>query len=230
MSVTAVTPRARAALEHAANGPVTVPRLPAREAAEQELSKRMYHENDPSLLERALEHFWNWVGELLHAATGATPGGAFGIAVVVVLVLLLVIGLILRLGPARRTPAARDELFDNRPRSAAEYRAAAELHASRQRWGAAIQEQLRAIVRSLEERALLDPRPGRTADEAADEAGRALPEHAERLHQAARTFDEVTYGGRKGSAEEYLRVQETDGILRGSRPVLPTADPLGAVR
>ena len=34
---------------------------------------------------------------------------------------------------------------------------------------------MRAIVRSLEERALLDLRPGRTADEAAAEAGRSLP-------------------------------------------------------
>ena len=55
---------------------------------------------------------------------------------------------------------------------------------------------MRAIVRSLEERALLDPRPGRTADEAAAEAGRALPAHADRLRAAARDFDDVTYGGR----------------------------------
>lgn len=34
--------------------PVTIPRDPAREAAERELSRPRYHENDPSLLQRAL--------------------------------------------------------------------------------------------------------------------------------------------------------------------------------
>jgi hypothetical protein len=38
--------------------PVDIPRAPARETARRELSKRMYHENDPNLLERALDHFW----------------------------------------------------------------------------------------------------------------------------------------------------------------------------
>ena len=63
---------------------------------------------------------------------------------------------------------------------------------------------MRAIVRSLEERTLLDPRPGRTADEAAAEAGRPLPRHADRLRAAARTFDDVTYGGRTADEAAYL--------------------------
>jgi hypothetical protein len=79
---------------------------------------------------------------------------------------------------------------------------------------------MRAIVRSLEERALLDNRPGRTADEAAAEAGRALPEHTDRLRSAAREFDDVTYGGRRASELSYRRIAELDRDLERTRPIL----------
>ena len=157
----------------------------------------MYHENDPGLLQRALDAFWDWVGELFDAASGRHPrrrarprrrrpgrrrpwsapcGGASA--------------------PRAARPTSAAALFDDRPRSAAEHRAAAEAHAAQGHWNQAVQERMRAVVRSLEERALLDPRPGRTADEAAAEAGRTLPAHTDRLRAAARDFDDVTYGGR----------------------------------
>lgn len=82
---------------------------------------------------------------------------------------------------------------------------------------------MRAIVRSLEERALLDPRPGRTADEAAAEAGRALPGHATRLRSAARDFDDVTYGGRTAGQSTYLALRALDTELDEAKPVLPGA-------
>lgn len=80
---------------------------------------------------------------------------------------------------------------------------------------------MRAIVRSLEERALLDARPGRTADEAAAEAGRTLPEHAARLRAAARSFDDVTYGGRTADQPAYLSLQTLDLELDEAKPLLP---------
>ncbi|PZG77137.1 hypothetical protein C1I97_37195, partial [Streptomyces sp. NTH33] len=55
--------------------PVTLPRDPAREAAQRELSKGMYHEHDPGLLQRALNAFWDWLGKLFDSASSATPGG-----------------------------------------------------------------------------------------------------------------------------------------------------------
>lgn len=45
----------------------------AREAARRELSDPAYHQNDPSLLQRALNAFWDWVGSLFDSASGATP-------------------------------------------------------------------------------------------------------------------------------------------------------------
>ncbi|MFJ6700826.1 DUF4129 domain-containing protein [Streptomyces sp. NPDC091272] len=208
--------------------PVDIPRLPAREAAERELSHPRYHENDPNLLQRALDRFWDWVGDLFDAASGATPGGTLGLVVIAVVVVLLVLGLWWRLGTPGRAAVSAAPLFDDGPRSAAEHRAAADTHASARDWNPAVQERMRAIVRSLEERALLDPHPGRTADEAAADAGRSLPGHAERLHGAARTFDDVTYGDRTADESAYLRLRELDLELDRTKPALSGASPSGA--
>ncbi|MFK4102616.1 DUF4129 domain-containing protein [Streptomyces sp. NPDC019531] len=203
--------------------PLTIPRDPAREAARRELSKRMYHENDPSWFQRALNAFWDWVDKLFNAASSATPGGPLGLVVVIVAVLLVVGALWWRLGTPRRSPASSAALFDDRPRSAADHRAAAEAHAAQGHWNQAVQERMRAIVRSLEERALLDVRPGRTADEAAAEAGRALPSHTDRLRSAARDFDDVTYGGRAATEQSYHRITELDRDLERTKPVLASS-------
>ncbi|MFH8485332.1 DUF4129 domain-containing protein [Streptomyces longisporoflavus] len=205
--------------------PVTIPRDPAREAAERELSKPPYHENDPSLLQRALNRFWEWVDDLFTAAAGATPGGGLGVLVIVIAVLALIGALWWRLGTPHRAPASSPALFDDRPRTAAEHRAAAEAHAAGGHWNQAVQERMRAIVRSLEERALLDPRPGRTADEAAAEASRTLPAHAPELHAAARSFDAITYGARTATEPTYDRLTTLDTALIQTRPTLsPTQE------
>ncbi|MFE7779136.1 DUF4129 domain-containing protein [Streptomyces sp. NPDC057445] len=200
--------------------PVDIPRVPAREAAERELSRPMYHENDPNLLQRALDRFWEWVDGIFSSASGATPGGALGLVVIVLIVIALATALWWRLGTPRRTPTSGDALFDKGPRSAAEHRADAEAHASAGRFDQAVQERMRAVVRSLEERALLDPRPGRTADEAAAEAGRPLPDHADALRTAARTFDDVTYGGRPADQQMYLHLKDLDSRLERAKPQL----------
>ncbi|MEV4790543.1 DUF4129 domain-containing protein [Streptomyces tuirus] len=203
--------------------PLTIPRDPAREAARRELSKRMYHENDPSLFQRALDAFWEWLGKLFNAASTATPGGTLGLIVIILAVLAVLAALWWRLGTPRRQPTSSATLFDDRPRSAAEHRAAAEAHAAQGHWNQAVQERMRALVRALEERALLDVRPGRTADEAAAEAGRALPAHTDRLRTAARDFDDVTYGGRSATEESYHRIAELDRDLERTKPQLATS-------
>lgn len=200
--------------------PVTISRDPAREAAEHELSKPAYHENDPSLFMRALNKFWEWVDKLFSAASGAAPGGALGLVVILLAVVAVAAALWWRLGTPRRSPTSAAPLFDDRPRSAAEHRAAAEAHAAQGHLNQAVQERMRALVRSLEERALLDPRPGRTADEAATEASRPLPRHADRLRAAARDFDDVTYGGRTATPDTYQRLSALDTDIEATTPSL----------
>ncbi|WP_405941775.1 DUF4129 domain-containing protein [Streptomyces sp. NBC_00207] len=205
--------------------PVTTPREAAREAAERELSKPMYHENDPSLVDRATRAFFDWLDDLFGAASEATPGGAVGLVAVVLLVALAGAALWWRLGSPSRTTAAPGTLFDDGIRSAADHRKAADAHAAAGRWTEAVQERMRAVVRSLEERTLLDPRPGRTADEAAAETAASLPDHAAELRAAARTFDDVTYGGRTADADTYTRLRTLDLTLTHTKPLLTGPTP-----
>ncbi|WP_330239027.1 DUF4129 domain-containing protein [Streptomyces sp. NBC_00525] len=201
--------------------PVDTERLPAREAAERELSKGVYHENDPNPLQRALDHLWTWFSDIASAAAVAAPGGPVGLAVLLLIVVALAAALWWRLGsPQPRSRPGGDALFAHGPRSTAEHRAAAEAHAAAGRWNQAVQERMRAIVRALEERTLLEPRPGRTADEAAAEAGRALPPYAVRLRAAARVFDDVTYGGRSADRAAYRNLLELDLAVESARPQL----------
>ncbi|MFD3542830.1 DUF4129 domain-containing protein [Streptomyces sp. NPDC058662] len=220
MSTGGLINRAAALLPGAETPPVTTPRGPAREAAERELSEPAYHENDPSLLDRALRELLTWLDELLRSASGVTPGGGFGLLTVIVLVVLVAALLWWRLGSPRRTATSTGTLFDDGPRSAADHRAAADAHAAAARWTEAVQERMRAVVRSLEERTLLDPRPGRTADEAAAEASVSLPDHAAELRAAARAFDDVTYGGRTADADTYARLRTLDLTLDRAKPLL----------
>ncbi|MFG3103029.1 DUF4129 domain-containing protein [Streptomyces sp. NPDC048182] len=224
MGHAAVPARARSLPRSGDEPPVTVPRDPAREAARRELSKRMYHENDPSWFQRALNAFWDWVGDLFDTASAATPGGALGLFVVVLAVLAVLGALWWRLGTPRRGPVSAAALFDDRPRSAAEHRSAADAHAAQGHWSQAVRERMRAVVRALEERALLDVRPGRTAAEAAAEAARALPAHGDRLRAAARDFDDVTYGGRPGTEQAYRRLTALDHDLTRAKPLLAGTD------
>ncbi|MET8163215.1 DUF4129 domain-containing protein [Streptomyces sp. NPDC005329] len=200
--------------------PLTISRDPAREAARRELSKDLYHQNDPNLFQRALNTLWDWIGDLFGTASTAAPGGTLGLIVVILALAAVVGALWWRLGSPRRRPTSASALFDDRPRSAAEHRAAAEAQAAQGHWNRAVQERMRAIVRSLEERALLDARPGRTADEAAADAGRTLPAHTDRLRAAARDFDDVTYGGRRATQQSYGRMAELDLDLERTKPRL----------
>ncbi|MFE2552339.1 DUF4129 domain-containing protein [Streptomyces sp. NPDC059355] len=220
MSTGGLITRSAALLPTAEKPPVTTPRDPAREAAERELSKPLYHQDDPGLLQRALDRFWEWVGNLFDHASGATPGGTLGLVAIAALVALGIAALWWRLGSPRRTATGTAALFGNGLRSAADHRTAAEAYAAESRWTAAVQERMRAVVRSLEERTVLDPRPGRTADEAAAEAAASLPDHAEALRTAARTFDDVTYGGRTANAEMYAHLRTLDLALTRTKPLL----------
>ncbi|MFR9723823.1 DUF4129 domain-containing protein [Streptomyces sp. MS19] len=204
--------------------PVGADRGPAREEAERELSRPMYERDEPSPFRRALDWLWDRVTDLLDGVAVRTPGGWVGLLIVAVLVAALVTVLWLRLGSPRNAAGPRGDgaLFTDRPRTAAEHRAAAAGHALASRWTPAVQERTRALVRALEERALLDVRPGRTATEAAAEAGRHLPALSADLAEAATLFNAVTYGSRPADAADYARVSELDDQAARTRPTLST--------
>jgi Domain of unknown function (DUF4129) len=183
--------------------------------AHRELEKGIYHADDPSPLEQAYDWVIRHLNRAFESVSARAPGGALGLLLLVA-VLGLGVGFALwRAGPLRRG-MRRDPLLStvDGTWTARQYRdRAAQLQAAG-RHAEAIREWLRASARDLEERGVLDPRPGRTADEVAAEAAAQVPEVADALGTAARIFDEVWYGGRTATPELATRLRAADGAVQ----------------
>lgn len=190
-----------------------------RRWAREELSDPIYSEQ-PSLLDRLIE----WVLDQLDRLSGAAAGLDVRTAVIVLgslLLLAAVIALVVT-GPVRRARASRAgsaEVFGDDTRSTAELRASADRLAGEGRWSEAVLDRFRAVLRSLEDRALLDDRPGRTAHEATDEAAARLPACRTDLVRAGRLFDDVCYGHQGATADDDAWLRELDQRVGATRPV-----------
>ncbi|MGW4483452.1 DUF4129 domain-containing protein [Amycolatopsis sp. NPDC004368] len=199
--------------------PVDIDRDPARLRAVQELTDPAYAAARPGLLQQVAHWLGEKFSELLANLSGV-PGGPLGLLLVIGLLIVLIVVVRLRVGKVARAAQAARHVFSGRRRSADEYRKAAEQAAAQGQFADAVRERFRAIVRGLEERALLDSRSGRTADEAATEAGALLPGLAADLAAGAREFDDVHYGGRPGTEAAYRALTDLDDRVRRARPVL----------
>ena len=99
--------------------------------------------------------------------------------------------------------------------TAAQLRDAAQASAAAGDHGTAILQRLRAIGAGCEERGILVPEAGRTADEFAKQAGMVFPGQAADLTAAARLFDQVRYGGDTGTSDGYQLLRDLDVTLSG---------------
>jgi hypothetical protein len=198
---------------------LVVDRDAAREAAERELRRREYLDAQPSPVTRFLGRVLREVGELLARAAEVAPGGRLGLLALAVLGALLVAVVVARTGPLARTGRAPALFAGSAVLTADEHRQQAQAAAEQGRWADAVRERLRAVVRELEARGALDPRPGRTAGEVARDGGAAVPDVAADLVRAAALFDEVWYGGRPADASSYAVLVAVDERVAGRRPV-----------
>lgn len=198
--------------------PVVPDRDTAREWLSSELQRPEYAERE-SLLARLI----GWVLERLSGIewlavpiTGAQLGVTIAlIAAVVLLIAWLVAGPV-RLGRERARSA--EVLDSDDARTAAQMRAAADAAASSGDWRTASVERFRAVVRSLEERVIIEPRPGRTAQEAAADAGLRLPGQTAGLRSGADLFDGVEYGDRVATAADDADLRALDAAVTAARP------------
>ena len=184
----------------------------ARERILEELSKAEY-DDSPGFVAWLLGVIDDWLTGLLDGIDGSSTSQAV-IAVLVVLALALVVVLVLRrTGMLRRSPSlAVDAALDAEPvLSGEELRGAsrAAIDAGRSDDGTVLA--LRALVRDLEERTLLDVATGMTAHEAAHRAAAAFPDLRGRLQRGADAFDTAAYSVRSAGqkqAEDLLRLAE----------------------
>jgi hypothetical protein len=155
----------------------------------------------------ALEH-------LFTASSNAVPGGWFGLVVLGVLVAALIVAIVTWARPSLRRRLRTGAVLADKARTAEDYRRSAVRFAEAGDYRAAIVDGVRAIAAELEERGILPPRPGRTADELAVEAGGQLPHLADNLRAVTRLFDDVRYGDRPGSESGYGLVVRVDATVR----------------
>ena len=200
--------------------PIVIGGDDARRAAQAELTKRIYHAQDRPLLQRIMTAALHWLGHFLDRAAGASPGGGIGLVLIAVAVVAIVIAIRLGLGPLASRTRVAAPLFDKPWQDADDHRRAADAYAAAGDFAGAVRERLRAVVRELEQRGVLEPRAGRTADEAAAEAGRVLPHLDPALRSAARAFDDVWYGGRPATAATDEPIRALDQQVRAAR--IPT--------
>jgi hypothetical protein len=190
----------------------------ARRWARDELAEAVYRQAEPGLVDRAV----GWLlDRLAEVDLPTAPGSRVWLVAGLLALAALAVAALRLAGPLRpraRRAASPGAVFDGAVRTAAAHRDAADEHAASGRWEQAVRERFRALVRSLEERALLVPTPGRTADELAREAGRLLPAAAEDLAAAAGIFDDVWYGGRTATAEDDARLRDVDAVVASASP------------
>ncbi len=186
----------------------------AREWVETELRDPAYAAAQPGPLDRAISFVLERIGSV--------EGGPSLWFWLVLLVVVAVVGVLVvrRNGVARaraRTGSAAGAVGVDPAVTSEEYRRRAVSAAAAGDWHTAVLEQFRALVRSLEERTVLEPRPGRTADEAAREAGELLPDRASELDAVARVFDDVCYGDREARPEHHHQVAAVDTAVLSTR-------------
>jgi hypothetical protein len=201
--------------------PIT--REAAREAAREELSKDVYRGHEPALPERVVTWLVDLFDSLLDRATAASPGGGVGLLALVLVVAALVVAVLARFGPLSRTASSRAEQFDLGAGggTAADHRALADRFAAEDRYAEAVRERLRAVVRDLEERGAVVPRPGRTVTEIVAEASRTLPGAADELAAGAGVFSDIWYGGRAATAADDARLRDVERRVAATERTAP---------
>jgi hypothetical protein len=195
---------------------IDIDRDAAHQAAESELNQPIYTKAS------ATQQFLDWINELLYRLlqkSASIPGGWLTTAV---LLTLLAVAVVVAIHIARRTMRTSRrgdyQLFEATQLTAAQHRETAERYAAEGDWTAAIRHRLRAIARQLEETGVLNPAPGRTANELARDAAEVLPHLTDELSQAATAFNDVTYGEMPGTQAAYQMIVDLDNHLRMRAP------------
>ncbi len=193
-------------------------RDPAQRLAREELSKAIYHQT--SIRKVIAGHILSFLQSVFTDASRATPGGWWTVVSLTALAVICCGVIAVRLGPLARSARRTAALFElgMRPLTARQLRDDAEASAAAGDYSAAILQRLRAIAAGCEERGVLAPDAGRTADELATQAGLSFPGQARDLATAARLFDQVRYGGDTGTCDGYELLRDLDIALAALAP------------
>lgn len=193
----------------------------ARRWAEEELSREAYNPNPGNIFTRIGEWIMDFLGGLFSGQVGnSNPLVTALILIFVVLAVILTLLYASRVRRVRRVTTARTShaLFDD-ARPSAELLSDARAALARGDFSAAFLDGYRAIIRSLDERVLIDDRPGLTAQEASGLALTPFPDFAPTWSWAATTFDAVCYGTHRAREADVRSLLDFGQQVAAARPV-----------
>lgn len=202
----------------AAEPPVLPDSAEARRWAVEELAKPEYRDAAPSWLDTLWRNFLDWL-QSLDGSSGDSAGVPSPVIALVIAAIIAAAIVLARPRVNARAPKAKDVFESETAMSATDYRNRAEAAAAAGKWGDAVVDRFRAVVRHAEDRTILDPQPGRTAAEAARALSRPFNSESGRLLRAAAVFDGVRYGNRAAGGGDYQEMVGLDSALDAMKPV-----------
>ena len=202
----------------AAEPPVLPGAEEARRWAAEELSQPEYRDAAPPWVETLWEDFLDWLSSLDGSPDPAStvPSPVIGLVIAVIIIAAVIIA---KPRLNHRERQVKEVFGTESVLAAADYRRRAESSAAAGRWADAVVDRFRALVRSAEDRTILDPQPGRTADEVARDLALPFSTEAQRLGWAAGTFDAIRYGNRAADGGDYRAMAGLDNALEALKPI-----------
>lgn len=202
-----------------AEPPVLPGRDQARRWAEEELAKPEYRDAAPGWLDSVWAEILDWLRSL-DGGSGLDSTSTVAAPWIGVAITVLIGAAVILARPRLNAKAKRaNDVFDAGATVGAEaYRRRAAAEATAGNWSVAVVDCFRALVRTAEDRAVFDARPGRTAGEVAHELATPFPTEASRLTDAARTFDGIRYGNEAAGQADYAAVRALDIALQSLMP------------
>lgn len=187
----------------------------ARRRAEEELAKAKYGGDFelPDWLNRLFTRLGDLIDRLVdltvrRPGSGQTNGDInWGFVILVAILVAAIVVIVWKVGVPRWNKKALDSELDlDSTKPPSDYRELAEHAAAAADWASAVRDRYRAVIRELELRTILEPRPARTAWEAATSAVRLLPEVQAALFGGAQLFNDVVYGDHQAAEEHYRQM------------------------
>lgn len=184
-----------------------------------ELAEGQYQEAEPNILERIATGILEWLGSIFAGLRPLEAGpGTLIMVLGAAAVIAVAVWLIKPRLNARRKVAVTGVFAGQTVLTASEHRQLATAAAGSQEWDIALTERLRAVIRSAEERGIIDRSPGRTAGETGVQLRAAFGPAGDGTAWLADKFNEVHYGNRSADEADYQRATAIDDALTRTRP------------
>lgn len=193
--------------------PITLGRDEARAQAQQELAKPEYVD-----VGSWLSDWWRKLMDWLLDApnkVGDIEASQTGPIVVAIVVAIVLVTIIVLAGPLRRDRRIHEQaMFADGDHTATELREDAIRLGDAGEWTQATIQRFRALVRALDERAIIDETTGMTAHEAVQRSNERLPSFAAALARSADVFDGLAYGRRTATRVHYEELSALDDAVQ----------------